>query len=110
MIERPIRSALVPLALATMTLLSGCDLEVMNPAGDVARQQAHLILWSTGLMLLIIVPVIVLTVLFAWRYRATNDRNTSDVLLTVMQAAGTGVSSVGGGAGLSTTPLTDIMA
>ena len=45
---------------------------VMNPAGDVARQQADLILWSTGLMLIIIVPVIVLTVLFAWKYRASN--------------------------------------
>jgi cytochrome o ubiquinol oxidase subunit II len=63
------------LAIATLPLLAGgCDLVVMNPAGDVARQQANLILWSTGLMLLIIVPVMVLTVLFAWRYRQGNDR------------------------------------
>lgn len=53
--------------------LAGCDLVVMNPAGDVARGQADLILWSTFLMLLIIIPVIVLTVLFAWRYRAANE-------------------------------------
>ena len=45
---------------------------VLNPSGDVARQQGDLILWSTGLMLLIIVPVMVLIVLFAWRYRASN--------------------------------------
>lgn len=61
--------ALLPAAL----LLSGCDMVVMNASGDVARTQADLILWSTGLMLLIIVPVIVLTVLFAWRYRAGNE-------------------------------------
>lgn len=60
------------LSLPLAALLGGCDLVVLNPSGDVARQQGYLILWSTGLMLLIIVPVMVLTVLFAWRYRASN--------------------------------------
>ena len=59
--------------LAALALLGGCDLVVMNPAGDVARQQADLILWSTFLMLLIIVPVMALTVMFAWKYRAANE-------------------------------------
>ncbi|GGB35905.1 hypothetical protein GCM10011380_26630 [Sphingomonas metalli] len=58
--------------LAGLSLLGGCNMVVMNPAGDVARQQADLVLWSTALMLLIIVPVMVLTVVFAWKYRATN--------------------------------------
>ncbi|MEJ7927917.1 ubiquinol oxidase subunit II [Sphingobium sp. AN641] len=49
--------------------LGGCDWIVMNPAGDVAVQQRDLILISTGLMLLIIVPVMALTIWFAWRYR-----------------------------------------
>ena len=60
-------------ALLAPALLGGCDMVVLNPAGDVARQQANLILWSTGLMLLIIVPVIVLTILFAWKYRHGNE-------------------------------------
>ncbi|MGJ3629080.1 ubiquinol oxidase subunit II [Sphingomonas sp. MMS24-JH45] len=59
--------------LGVLLLLGGCDLVVMNPAGDVARQQANLVLWSTFLMLLIIVPVMALTVMFAWRYRAANE-------------------------------------
>lgn len=42
----------------------------MNPAGDVAVQQRDLIVVSTVLMLLIIVPVMALTVFFAWKYRA----------------------------------------
>ena len=42
---------------------------MLNAAGDVARQQGNLIWIATALMLLIIVPVICLTVLFAWRYR-----------------------------------------
>ena len=49
---------------------------VMNPSGDIASQQARLIVVSTLLMLLIIVPVILLTVLFAWRYRKNNTSAT----------------------------------
>lgn len=44
----------------------------MNPSGDIANQQARLIVISTVLMLIIIIPVIVLTLLFAWRYRKGN--------------------------------------
>lgn len=61
------------LALAATGLaLAGCNTVVMNPSGDIARQQADLITTATWLMLLVIVPVIVLTGLFAWRYRAAN--------------------------------------
>ncbi len=42
-------------------------------------------------------------------YRSTDGRSTSDVLLTVMQAAGTGVTSVGDGPGRSTTPVRELM-
>ena len=52
--------------------LAGCNWVVMAPAGDVAAQQRDLILISTGLMLIVIIPVMVLTVLFAWRYRQAN--------------------------------------
>ncbi len=60
------------LLLSPIALLAGCDTVVMNPSGDIAVQQAHLVLVSTLLMLLIIVPVIALIVLFAWRYRKSN--------------------------------------
>ena len=59
---------LLPLGLA----LSGCDFVVLAPAGDVAIQQRDLVIISTVLMLLIVLPVMALTVLFAWRYRQTN--------------------------------------
>jgi len=68
-----VRAARTAAALLAPALLGGCDWVVMNPSGDVAKQQANLILWSTGLMLLIIVPVIALTILFAWKYRHTNE-------------------------------------
>ena len=65
----------LPLALVpALALLSGCNWVLMSPSGDVAMQQRDLILISTGLMLLIIVPVIALTLLFAWRYRKANTQ------------------------------------
>ena len=52
--------------------LGGCGMQVIYPAGDVASQQADILLISTFLMLLIIIPVMALTALFAWRFRASN--------------------------------------
>ena len=60
------------LMLAALGLLSGCNAVVMKPSGDIAMQQRDLILISTGLMLLIIIPVIFLTLFFAYKYRAAN--------------------------------------
>jgi cytochrome o ubiquinol oxidase subunit II len=57
-------------------LSAGCNLVLLHPAGAVAAQQGHLIVVSTILMLLVIVPVMALTVLFAWRYRKSNSEAT----------------------------------
>ncbi|KQS03835.1 cytochrome O ubiquinol oxidase [Sphingomonas sp. Leaf357] len=70
-LRRSLAGTIAPLALLA---LGGCGMQVLDPAGDVARQQAHILLVSTGLMLLIIIPVMALTVLFAWRYRASNTK------------------------------------
>lgn len=58
--------------------LAGCNWVVMNPSGDIAVQQRDLILISTALMLLIVVPVMAMVVWFAVRYRATNDATQKD--------------------------------
>ena len=78
------RSALIPSTLARTALLlaaflsTGCNMVVLNPAGDVALQQRNIIFISTALMLLIIIPVIILIILFAWRYRSSNTEATYD--------------------------------
>jgi cytochrome o ubiquinol oxidase subunit 2 len=66
------------LVLPLPLLLAACNTVVMNPSGDIAVQQGQLIAISTGLMLLIIVPVIFLTLLFAWRYRKGNTQAKYD--------------------------------
>jgi cytochrome o ubiquinol oxidase subunit 2 len=45
---------------------------------DIAIQQRDIVYISVVLMLLIIIPVMVLTVLFAWRYRHQNKEATYD--------------------------------
>ena len=64
------------LLLLSAMLLAGCNTVLMNPSGDIAHQQGRLIVVSTVLMLIIIIPVIALTVFFAWRYRQSNKEAT----------------------------------
>lgn len=64
--------ALLPL----IVLLSGCNAVVLHPSGDVAMQQRDLVVISTVLMLLIIIPVMALTMFFAWHYRQSNTSAT----------------------------------
>src|SRR5690606_22471750 len=66
------------LGLGPALLLGGCDAVLLNPSGDVALQQRDLIYLATGLMLIVILPVILATVLFAWRYRAANRKARHD--------------------------------
>ncbi|MBB4857566.1 cytochrome o ubiquinol oxidase subunit 2 [Novosphingobium chloroacetimidivorans] len=66
------------LAMAPLLLLGACQSELLDPAGDIALQQRDIIYISTALMLLIIVPVMALTVIFAWHYRAKNAQATYD--------------------------------
>ncbi|MEM7521965.1 MAG: ubiquinol oxidase subunit II [Pseudomonadota bacterium] len=60
-------------AVLALCVVSGCQLVVMNPAGDVASQQADLIVYATVLMCIVIVPVILLTLFFAFHYRERNE-------------------------------------
>jgi cytochrome o ubiquinol oxidase subunit 2 len=62
----------VCLTILVAPLLGGCDWVVMQPSGDIAVQQRDLIVISTILMLLIIIPVMALTLFFAWKYRSSN--------------------------------------
>ena len=65
---------IVPL-LGTL-LLGGCNMTLLNPTGQVGLEQRNLIITATLLMLLVVIPVIVMTFLFAWKYRASNTNAT----------------------------------
>lgn len=63
-------------AIGAAGLLGGCSMVLFNPQGDIGTQEKNLILIALGLMLLVVIPVIALTLFFAWRYRASNTRAT----------------------------------
>ena len=64
------------LPLLGTLLLGGCNMTLLNPTGQVGLEQRNLIITATLLMLLVVIPVIVMTFLFAWKYRASNTNAT----------------------------------
>lgn len=66
-----IRLALVALACVG---LSGCDWVLLDSKGMVGLAQRDLILICIGLMLIVVIPAIVLTFVFAWRFRAGSTK------------------------------------
>ncbi|HKR76575.1 MAG TPA: ubiquinol oxidase subunit II [Rhodanobacter sp.] len=62
------------LLLSPLALLGGCHLALLDPSGDVARQQSDIMIVTTVIMLLIILPVLVAIGIVAWRYRASNKK------------------------------------
>lgn len=64
--------------LLPLLLLGGCNLVLLDPAGDVARQQSDIMVITTIITLLIIVPVLIAIAVVAWRYRASNKQARYD--------------------------------
>ncbi|HEY4714237.1 MAG TPA: ubiquinol oxidase subunit II [Aquirhabdus sp.] len=62
--------------LVVAGLLTGCDSALLDPKGQVGLEERNLIITSTLLMLIVVIPVIIMTFWFAWRYRASNTKAT----------------------------------
>jgi cytochrome o ubiquinol oxidase subunit 2 len=62
------------ITLFLVLLFQEKDVVVLHPKGYVAEEQKNLFLISTILMLIVVIPVIVLTFVFAWRYRENNPK------------------------------------
>ena len=59
---------------AAALMLSGCKLAVLNPKGVIAESEMRLLIEAVLLMLIIVVPVLFLVVIIAWKYRAKNKK------------------------------------
>ncbi len=65
------------LAIVPSVVLGGCgliDAPVLNPNGPTALAERDLMFTAIGLMLIVVIPVFVLTLWFARRYRASNKQ------------------------------------
>jgi cytochrome o ubiquinol oxidase subunit 2 len=74
--QRPVWRRARPAVLAVPLLLGGCYPGVLSPAGYVGASDRTILLDSLGIMLAIIVPTIVLTLSFAYWFRASNKKAT----------------------------------
>jgi cytochrome o ubiquinol oxidase subunit 2 len=61
-------------AAAVALWLSRQDMAVLDPKGMIAVQQRSLIVTASLLMLIVVIPVLLLTIAFAWKYREHNDK------------------------------------
>ncbi|WP_237179010.1 ubiquinol oxidase subunit II [Paenibacillus sp. MMS18-CY102] len=78
--RRKLTKYAVPLLLVIMTImLSGCDtsMMVLDPKGPVGADQRDLIVISTVLCLIVLVPVLVLAGWIVWRYRDKPDNKAA---------------------------------
>jgi len=64
------------LGLIAVCLASCRKSGVLDPRGPVAAAERLILLNATGIMLVVVVPVILMTLAFAWWYRASNKRAT----------------------------------
>jgi len=61
------------LILGLSLVLSGCKLAILDPKGIIAASEKHLLVDATLLMLIVVIPVIILSFMITWRYRAKNN-------------------------------------
>lgn len=57
--------------LLPVFLLAGCNWVVLDPKGPIGQDEKTLLITATGLMLLVVIPVCIMTLAFAWKYRAS---------------------------------------
>lgn len=72
--KRNPKALFIFLSLSFLVLLSGCKMALLDPKGVIAADQSRLLLTAVGLMLTIVIPVIILTLFFAWRFRSSNTK------------------------------------
>src|SRR5271165_105807 len=67
------------LVVCAAALLASCQQAgVLDPQGPIASAQLLLLINSTAIMLVVVVPVILATLGFAWWYRSSNTRASHD--------------------------------
>lgn len=67
---KPVNALIIAMLLL---LLSGCDTGALAPKGMIAAAELKLIVFSAVIMLLVVIPVILMALWFAWRYREGNN-------------------------------------
>ena len=74
---RKTKSLITGITLGATALLCGCsDMVLFNPKGPIGDSEKFVITAAFLLMLIVVIPVIIMTFWFAWKYRAANTHAT----------------------------------
>ncbi|MEN9654618.1 MAG: hypothetical protein RL235_730 [Chlamydiota bacterium] len=78
-VKRALKVALVILPFAALAALitlylRGITIDVLSPRGLIGDREKELFVFATLLMLIVVIPVFILTIWVAWKYRASNHR------------------------------------
>ncbi len=66
-------AARIAVLLASVAL-SGCNPFILNPKGPAGGGDSQILIGSVIMMLAIVVPTILATLAFAWRFQSSNGR------------------------------------
>lgn len=55
-------------------LLTGCKMALLDPKGIIAASEKQLLIDAVLLMLIVVIPVILMSFIFVWKYRSKNDQ------------------------------------
>lgn len=54
--------------------LGGQSIDVLEPAGMIGVKEKDIIVTASLLMMIVVVPVFIMTLIFAWIYRESNEK------------------------------------
>lgn len=78
----PRKNALIVSAVVLMLfalgwwMLHGVYMPVLQPSGTIAKSEQQLIIFTVILSAIVVIPVFILLIVFAWRYREGNEKAT----------------------------------
>ncbi|HEX7483560.1 MAG TPA: ubiquinol oxidase subunit II [Candidatus Saccharimonadales bacterium] len=79
LINKKVRIALIALLVASFIAvaiwyISGLSIDILNPKGVVATKQYNLLVFTTLLGFIVVIPVFIMAIVIAWRYRENNHK------------------------------------
>ena len=72
-----------PLVAPACTILASCEEGVLAPKGPIGQAEKTILFDATAVMLAVVIPLILLTLAFAWWYRAGNTPDQTNNILSL---------------------------
>jgi len=66
---------LLGLSAGSVLFIANANIPVLEPKGMVGDKERELIISASLLMLIVVIPVFILTLVFAWKYRESNTKS-----------------------------------